>query len=293
MLKLVPKLARQLIRMIALTALAGLACALLVRFAPGANIDDRELDLRLSEQTRSALRAENEARNHLSSALLGYFRGLAHGDLGYSHSRNAPIADLISDAAPETLRELSAGLALSWLAALAMAIPSGRSFPARGWTAASSAFTGLLLSLPAALLAYLCLSAGAKTELVFALALMPKIYPVSKNLLAEARAASFVDAARAWGLSESRILWLHVLPAAAPQMIALAATTVALAAGAAIPIETICDVPGLGRLAWQAATARDLPLLINLTMLVALATTAAVAVAELATAWSETEAVMA
>jgi peptide/nickel transport system permease protein len=53
-----------------------------------------------------------------------------------------------------------------------------------------------------------------------------------------------------------------------------------MAIGAAIPIETICDVPGLGRLAWQAATARDLPLLVNLTMLVALITIAAAALAE-------------
>jgi len=36
-------------------------------------------------------------------------------------------------------------------------------------------------------------------------------------------------------------------------------------------------VPGLGKLAWQAAMARDLPLLVNMTMLIALATTAAMA----------------
>ena len=53
-----------------------------------------------------------------------------------------------------------------------------------------------------------------------------------------------------------------------------------MAIGAAIPIETICDVPGLGRLAWQAATSRDLPLLVNLTMLVALITIAATSLAE-------------
>jgi hypothetical protein len=36
-------------------------------------------------------------------------------------------------------------------------------------------------------------------------------------------------------------------------------------------------------LAWQAAMARDLPLLVNVTMLVALAITAVMAVAEIAT----------
>jgi len=51
--------------------------------------------------------------------------------------------------------------------------------------------------------------------------------------------------------------------------------------GAVILIEAICDAAGLGRLAWQAALARDLPLLLNLTMLIALATTAAMAFTEI------------
>jgi ABC-type dipeptide/oligopeptide/nickel transport system permease component len=36
----------------------------------------------------------------------------------------------------------------------------------------------------------------------------------------------------------------------------------------------------LGRLAWNAAMARDLPLLVNLTMLVAVATTVTMAISE-------------
>jgi peptide/nickel transport system permease protein len=71
------------------------------------------------------------------------------------------------------------------------------------------------------------------------------------------------------------------LPAISPQLLALAAASVSLAIGAAIPIEAICDVPGLGKLAWNAAMARDLPLLVNLTMIVAVATTAATAVSEI------------
>jgi ABC-type dipeptide/oligopeptide/nickel transport system permease component len=53
-----------------------------------------------------------------------------------------------------------------------------------------------------------------------------------------------------------------------------------MAFGAAIPIEAICDVPGLGRLAWQSAMARDLPVLVSLTMLIALATMMAMAISE-------------
>ena len=51
--------------------------------------------------------------------------------------------------------------------------------------------------------------------------------------------------------------------------------SLAVAFGAAIPIEALCDSPGVGQLAWQAALNRDLPLIMNLTLLVTLITVAA------------------
>jgi peptide/nickel transport system permease protein len=45
-----------------------------------------------------------------------------------------------------------------------------------------------------------------------------------------------------------------------------------MAFGAAVAIEAVCDVPGLGQLAWKAAAARDLPVLMVLTVLIALLT---------------------
>ena len=57
---------------------------------------------------------------------------------------------------------------------------------------------------------------------------------------------------------------------ASAELLALAGATVSLAFGAAIPLEVVCDSPGLGHLAWQAATARDLPVLVALTLLVTL-----------------------
>ena len=58
-------------------------------------------------------------------------------------------------------------------------------------------------------------------------------------------------------------------------MIALAGISVSLGLSATIPAEVILDVPGIGQLAWQAAISRDLPLLVNLTFIVALIGTTA------------------
>jgi peptide/nickel transport system permease protein len=140
---------------------------------------------------------------------------------------------------------------------------------------------GLLLSLPTALIAYFCLMEGAKSSVVLIIVLAPRIFRFSKNLLNQAYTALHIDMARARGITETRIFFSHVLPTISPQLLALGAASASMAIGAAIPIEAICDVPGLGRLAWNAATARDLPLLVNLTMIIAVATTLATAVSEI------------
>jgi peptide/nickel transport system permease protein len=273
---------KQLARMAILVFAAGLTCAILVRYAPGTMVDERELDRRLNEQSLAALRAEKADNGNVGANFVRYLRGLTKGDLGYSESNHAPISALIADRAPETLRELAVGLSGGWLLGVALAIPAGLYRRAVAFDTASSAATGLLLSLPTALIAYLCVMEGAKSDLVLVIVIAPRIFRYTRNLLAQASGALHVETARARGVSDARILASHIFPAIAPQMIALAAVSISIAIGAAIPVEAICDVPGLGRLAWNAATARDLPLLVNLTMLVAIATTTAVAVSETA-----------
>jgi ABC-type dipeptide/oligopeptide/nickel transport system permease component len=54
-----------------------------------------------------------------------------------------------------------------------------------------------------------------------------------------------------------------------------------MAFAAAIPVEVVCDLPGIGQLAWKAALSRDLGLLVNLTMVVTVITLAANSAAEL------------
>ena len=50
----------------------------------------------------------------------------------------------------------------------------------------------------------------------------------------------------------------------------------------------ICDSPGIGQLAWQAALSRDLPVLVNMTLFVTLVTLTANSAADLATKAFET-----
>jgi peptide/nickel transport system permease protein len=100
----------------------------------------------------------------------------------------------------------------------------------------------------------------------------PHSFRYARNLLVKAYTRPHILAARAKGLGEARILLWHVAPVAMPQLMAVAGVSVSIAIGATIPVEALCGLPGIGQLAWQAALARDLPLLVNITILVTLVT---------------------
>jgi len=100
----------------------------------------------------------------------------------------------------------------------------------------------------------------------------PHVYRYARNLLAKSYTLPHIITARARGLGEGRVLFWHVVPGVAPQLLAVAGVSVSMAVGAAIPVEALCGLAGVGQLAWQAALARDLPLLVNITILVTLVT---------------------
>src|SRR5665213_69509 len=182
----VKTLATQLVRMAILVLLAALGSAILVHFSPGALVDERELDQRMSAETLAAMRSQRIIDNSLRSGLFRYLGSAIRGDLGKSQSYNVPISELLRNNAPATLRRIGIGLAGAWFAglSLAIAVTSLR----RAWIldAGTALFTGALLSLPAGVLAYLCLTAGAPVEIVLLLVLTPRIFRFSRNLLVQA-----------------------------------------------------------------------------------------------------------
>src|SRR5262249_14304743 len=115
-----------------------------------------------------------------------------------------------------------------------------------------------------------------------AVVIFPKLFRYLRNLLAHAYAQPYVLAAQARGIGRARILFRHIFPIVSPTLLALLGVSLSLALGAAIPIEALCDSPGVGQLAWQAALNRDLPLVMNLTLVITLITVAANSFANLA-----------
>jgi peptide/nickel transport system permease protein len=172
---------------------------------------------------------------------------------------------------PETLKSVGMGLALGWGLGLLLAVAAVMS---RAWylDLLGSTLAGLLLCLPAAVLALLFALTQTPVRLVLGGVVFPKVFRYSQNLLTRSASLPHVLTARAKGLGEMRVMLWHILPTAAPQLLALAGVSVSLAFTAAIPMEALCDIPGIGQLAWKAALGRDLWLLVNLTIIVTLVT---------------------
>ena len=267
-----------------LTALAGaFFAATLVRLAPGADSDERDFDPRLSAASIQALHGSRAADRNLGRYYAAYLRGLVRGDFGTSYSLKRPVRELLADRGPATLRLVGSGLFAGWALGLALAI-----IATQGKVGALKVFTSglstLLLCLPAALIGLVVLVARARWWWAIALIILPKVYSYARGLLDQVSKEPHVLLARAKGLGRARIFVWHVLPSIMPELLALAGISVSLAFSAAIPIEAVCDIPGVGQLAWQAALGRDLPILVTITLLLALITRAANVASDLAIA---------
>ena len=253
-----------------------------MRLAPGFDVDERQLDSRLSAQTLEAMRAERLGQNKsLPAFYASYLRNALHGDFGRSQMYSRPVRQLIAESAPETLRTAGFGLLFGWSGAFLLAtLLSVARF--RGFDAAGTMLAAVLLAIPAAVIALFFVYASAPASLAIALIVFPRIYRYLRNLLSSASEMPHVLMATARGVGPGRIFFWHVLPPAGRQLLALAGVSVSIAIGAAIPVEALCGIPGLGKLAWQSALGRDLPLLMTVTVLVTVATMFANSAADIA-----------
>src|SRR5581483_11755445 len=107
---MVQRLIKHIATILLTAVLGGLLGATLVRFSPGAAVDEREIDPRVSAESVAALRHQLRTENNLPNFYRHYFAGLLHGDLGFSRPLNRPAAQLIATRFPVTLRQVSIGL---------------------------------------------------------------------------------------------------------------------------------------------------------------------------------------
>lgn len=97
--------------------------------------------------------------------------------------------------------------------------------------------------------------------LALALGFAPLVIRVLRSSLIDAANEPYVEAARLRGLSETRIVWRHMLKNAALPTITMIGVQFGFLFGGALLVEMIFGYPGVGNLMVQAVKGNDLPLI--------------------------------
>ena len=260
-------------RTLAIVLLVIIGSTILVRFAPGYLSDAREMDSRYADAARAELSTEAARSNSLLHMLSSEIGGWTRGDAGVSRQYGVPVAELIVPRLGVTGGLMLRAIVLAWTLALcASLISSAGRNPSLVWQTPAT----LLLAVPIAAMATICLLAGSGGPvLVMALLLAARDFKFLHRILRKAWLDPHLLHARAQGVRTRRLLAAHILPAIASQLSALATLSIVTALSALVPVEVIFNVPGLGQLAWNAAMNRDLPVLLAVTIIMALAVTLA------------------
>ncbi len=268
------RMARHLLRMAVTLLLGGLLAATLIRFAPGFDTDEQQMDARLSSESIAALRQQRAAQHNVLKFYGAFLSAAVRGDFGKSETLDRPVRELIAERLPVTLKLIGYGLVVGWALALLFATTATMARIA-AWDLATTTIAGFFLCIPSAVLGLAFVFFRAPGFLALGLIVFANVFRYWRNLLDKSYAMAHIITARAKGLGTARILLWHVLPIAGAQLLAVAGVSVSVALGASIPVEALCGIPGIGQLAWQAAMGRDLALLVTLTLLVTVITLAA------------------
>jgi peptide/nickel transport system permease protein len=267
--------------MLAIVMVGGIISASLVRFSPGFGVDERELDPRLTAESIGVIRLAHASESNVLAFYARFVYDMLSGKVGTSRTFDRPIAELMRERFGITLYSMAYALSITWLAVFAACASLTI---ARNWIAdlIFSTLAGTLLAVPTAMIAFWSAATKHGPSLALVLVLAPILFRYTRNILERSFRKPHVLAARAKGINNVRLLIWHLLPNAGPQILGLLGISVSMAFGALIPIEYLCDSPGLGQLALSAALGRDLPLLIDLTLAVTIGTLFANLVSDIA-----------
>lgn len=269
----------------------------LVHLAPGdpTNLLSGE---ELSREAAERLRAVYGLDRPVAVQYLAWLRAVVfHGDWGVSLLHGRPVVPLLAKAFPATALLAIAALFVQYVVALPLGVAAARR---RGRPADAAIRVGslLLYSMPLfwlglmaiLLFAYLwpvlpashMRSVGASElggwqrlgdllahltlpALTLGLTLAGATVRFVRNRMIEVFQEDYIRTARAKGLSDRRVVWVHGLRNALVPVVQLLGLTVPVLLNGSLIIEVVFSWPGLGRMTYQAILARDYPVILAAT----------------------------
>jgi peptide/nickel transport system permease protein len=228
-----------------------------------------------------------------------YLGHLAQGDLGHSYIQKTDVGQLIMSRLPATLLLMLGAIFFE----LAIGIPLGTFAAARRGKADRAimifAFAGVstpqfvvglvLLYLLAYLAGWFPMSGyGGLSHLI-----LPALTlgiggggwyaRILRSSLVEVLRQDYIRTARAKGLSERTIVIVHGLRNALLPIVAMIGLDIGTFMGGAVVVESVYGWPGIGQLAWQAIQRIDIPIIMGVTLVAAVAIVLGNLIADLVT----------
>jgi peptide/nickel transport system permease protein len=219
---------------------------------------------------------------------LRYLGHLAEGDLGRSYIQKTEVSTLIRSRLPATLQLMAAAIFVELLIGLTAGIVAATRRGRRGdrlvmilsFTAVSAPqfVVGiLLLYVFAVKLGWFPIGGyGTFRHLV-----LPAITlgilgggwyaRMTRSSMIDVLRQDYIQTARAKGAGELRVVLVHALRNAALPVIAMVGLDIGIFMSGAVVVESVYGWPGIGQLTWQAIQRVDIPIIIGVTLVAAVA----------------------
>lgn len=238
----------------------------------------------------------------LTAQYLDWLGRVLSGDFGHSLYFRSDVFSLVADKFPTTawlaLFSLSFALVLSLVLGILAAVYAGSWIDklclvvAVAGQALPNFFFALILMMVFAVSWRVLPVSGSATWANFVLPSVALGYFVTPGLMRlvragmlEVLASDYIRTARAKGLSRGTIILKHALPNALAPVVALAAVQFGFLLGGSVVIETIFALDGLGYLAYQSISHKDLPVIQAIVTLLAFVYVGLTLVADITNAW--------
>jgi len=290
-----PYLVRRLVAVLPVMAVVATIVFLLIHLIPGDPVSvmlGPDATPTQIEATRQALGLNRP----LWEQLVGFYGRVLTGDLGQSYFLDRPVSRALWERAEPTLVLMLCALVV----AVAIGVPSGTIAAAHrgsawdrglmtvsllgvcipgfwlslnfiyffavrlGWLPAAGYVS--ILSDPVAALRYMVLPAFSLGFSQSAL-----IARISRSCMLEVLQQDYIRTARAKGLSQGVVTWVHAFRNALVPVVTVIGITTAVLIGGAVVTEIVFNIPGLGRLIISAILRRDYPVVQGVVLVTAAA----------------------
>jgi peptide/nickel transport system permease protein len=255
------------------------------------------LGVHASSAQIQAFDIENGYNRSLPVQYWDYIDRLLHGNLGFSYVQNQSVVSLLSERLPATVILVGTSVLVSLIVAIPLAVVQAvHRNRAADYTL--TAFTFAFYSMPTFWFGLMLVDLVAVKAHIFPPSapqggpvqilehanglVLPVLTLAMGNIAAFSRylrsslldnlAMDYVRTARAVGDSNRRVLYAHVFKNALAPVITMLGLSLPSILSGALVTESVFNYPGMGLLYWNSALTQDYPVLLGVTIVVALGT---------------------